>query len=35
MWQFNGFLTQGQILKGMADLADEVLPEFGGLGGGA
>ena len=35
MWQFNGFLTQGQILKGMADLADEVLPEFGRLGGGA
>ena len=35
MWQYNGFLTQGQILKGMADLADEVLPEFGRLGGGA
>ena len=35
MWRYNGFLTQGQILKGMADLADEVLPEFGRLGGGA
>ena len=31
MWQYNGLLTHGQILRSMADFADEVLPEFGGL----
>ena len=35
MWQCNGLLNRGQILRSMGDFADEVLPEFGGLGGGA
>ena len=35
MWQYNGLLSRGQILRSMEDFADKVLPEFGGLGGGA
>ena len=30
-----GLLSRGQILRSMEDFADKVLPEFGGLGGGA
>ena len=33
MWQYNGLLSRGQILRSMEDFADKVLPEFGGLGG--
>ena len=35
MWQYNGLLSRSQILRSMEDFADKVLPEFGGLGGGA
>ena len=31
MWQYNGLLTQGQILRSMEDFSEKVLPEFGGL----
>ena len=30
MWQYNGLLSRGQILRSMEDFAVEVLPEFGG-----
>ena len=32
MWQYNGLLSRGLILRSMEDFADKVLPEFGGLG---
>ena len=35
MWQYNGLLPRSQILRSMEDFAEKVLPEFGGLGGGA
>ena len=35
MWQYNGLLSQGQILRTIEDFSEKVLPEFGGLGNGA
>ena len=32
MWQYNGLLSQGQILRTIEDFSEKVLPEFGGLG---
>ena len=34
MWQYNGLLSQGQILRTIEDFSEKVLPEFGGLGNG-
>ena len=34
MWQYNGLLSQGQILRTIEDFSEKVLPDFGGLGNG-
>ena len=32
MWQYNGLLSRGQILRSMEDFSEKVLPEFGVVG---
>ena len=33
MYQYNGLLTRGQILRSMEEFSEKVLPEFGEMGG--